>query len=116
MRAKALALTELFISWSSNAPPATASPWYPARAARRGSQVRCAHPDGYPIVQALIERGVIGDFRAATCAAAGGEDLLRFGFTPLYVGFADVWDAADSSPRCWRAVSGRRRGSTGAAP
>ena len=52
---------------------------------RRGSQVSFAHPDGYAIMQALIERGVIGDFRA--------PDVLRFGLAPLYVRYVDVWDA-----------------------
>ncbi|MFY0637565.1 kynureninase [Maricaulis maris] len=54
---------------------------------QRGSQVSFAHPDGYPIMQALIARGVIGDFRA--------PDILRFGFTPLYVGYEDVARAVD---------------------
>ena len=57
----------------------------PTNAARRGSQVSFAHPAGYAIMQALIERGVIGDFRA--------PDVLRFGLAPLYVRYVDVWDA-----------------------
>ncbi len=57
----------------------------PTESATRGSQVSFAHPDGYAIMQALIERGVIGDFRA--------PDVLRFGLAPLYVRFVDVWDA-----------------------
>jgi kynureninase len=57
----------------------------PRDAESRGSHVSFAHPAGYEIVQALIARGVIGDFRA--------PDVLRFGFTPLYLRFVDVWDA-----------------------
>jgi len=54
-------------------------------AATRGSQVSFRHTDGYAIMQALIDRGVIGDFRA--------PDLMRFGFAPLYNRFVDVYDA-----------------------
>ena len=57
----------------------------PRDAAARGSQVSLTHPQGYAIMQAIIDRGTIGDFRA--------PDILRFGFAGLYVGFADVWDA-----------------------
>jgi kynureninase len=51
----------------------------------RGSQISFAHEHGWPIMQALIAGGVIGDFRS--------PDIMRFGFTPLYLGFAELWDA-----------------------
>ncbi len=54
----------------------------PRDGTRRGSQVSFRHPQGYAIMQALIDRGVIGDFRA--------PDVLRFGFTPLYIGESEV--------------------------
>lgn len=57
----------------------------PRNPALRGSHVSLAHPDGYAIMQALIARGVIGDFRA--------PHFIRFGFTPLYMSRTDVWDA-----------------------
>ena len=53
----------------------------------RGSQVSFRHAEGYPIMQALIARGVIGDFRA--------PDILRFGITPLYLRFVDIWRAVE---------------------
>jgi kynureninase len=59
----------------------------PRDGALRGSHVSFAHPEGYAIMQALIARGVIGDFRA--------PDILRFGLTPLYLRFIDLWDAVE---------------------
>ncbi|MCH8863048.1 MAG: kynureninase [Proteobacteria bacterium] len=52
---------------------------------KRGSQVSLHHADGYAIMQALIARGIIGDFRA--------PDVMRFGMTPLYLRYRDIWDA-----------------------
>ncbi|MGZ5240594.1 MAG: kynureninase [Caldimonas sp.] len=94
LRRKSIALCELFIERVEAACAGhgveLATPRDPAL---RGSQVSFAHGDGYAIMQALIERGVIGDFRAGH--PEGGEaDLLRFGFTPLYTRFVDAWDAA----------------------
>ena len=60
----------------------------PRNASARGSHLVFAHPEGYAVMQALIERGVIGDFRA--------PDLMRFGFAPLYNSHEDVWRAADT--------------------
>ncbi|MFC7330612.1 kynureninase [Marinactinospora rubrisoli] len=83
VRAKSLVLTDLFRSMAEAAGLAALTP---RAAERRGSQVALRHPDGYAIVRALIERGVIGDFRA--------PDVLRFGFAPLYLRHVDVFDAA----------------------
>lgn len=95
LRAKSLALTELFIQRVE--PLLTAHGFglaTPREPAARGSQVSLTRSEGaYEIIQALIARGVIGDFRAGDGGAH--PDILRFGFTPLYVGFADVWRAAD---------------------
>ncbi len=88
MRAKSVALTELFIALVEERCAGMgfelASPRDPAR---RGSQVAFRHPHGYGIVRALIERGVVGDFRS--------PDVCRFGFAPLYVRHVDVWDAVE---------------------
>ncbi|MFF2370707.1 kynureninase [Agromyces sp. NPDC058110] len=110
LREKSLRLTELFISLVDS----RLARWgievvTPRQSAARGSQVslRAGEADGYAVVQALIERGVIGDFRA--------PDLMRFGFTPLYVSHADVWDAVDVladilETEVWREPRFARRG------
>lgn len=87
IREKSLALTELFITLvESRGADHGLTLVTPRDPAARGSQASFAHATGgYPIMQALIARGVIGDFRA--------PDILRFGFTPLYTRFVDVWDA-----------------------
>jgi kynureninase len=59
----------------------------PREHAKRGSQVSFTHPHGYAVMQSLIERGVIGDYRE--------PEIMRFGFTPLYTSYADVWDAVE---------------------
>jgi len=89
LRRKSLALTELFIELvESRCAGHGLSLTTPRDPHQRGSQVSFTRADGgYAIVQALIARGVIGDFRA--------PDVLRFGFTPLYTRFADVWDAVE---------------------
>ncbi|PZP29432.1 MAG: kynureninase [Roseateles depolymerans] len=86
LRAKSLALSEAFIGAIEGRIP-DAEIHTPRDAAQRGSQVSISLPqgvDGYAVMQALIARGVIGDFRA------GFPELLRFGFAPLYNGFEDV--------------------------
>jgi kynureninase len=95
LRSKSLALTDLFMQLvrtrvhGHGFGVAT-----PANPSARGSQVSLTRSEGaYAIVQALIARGVIGDFRAGD----GDQhlDILRFGFTPMYIGYADVWHAAE---------------------
>ena len=81
LRAKSLVLSDLFIAEVEARCPEL-SLFTPRDHARRGSQVSFRHPQGYAIMRALIDRGVIGDFRA--------PDALRFGFTPLYIDEADV--------------------------
>lgn len=73
----------------------------------RGSQVSYSHPQGFPIMQALIAAGVIGDYRE--------PNILRFGFTPLYVSYTDIWDTvtilADIlKKRTWEQPAFQRRG------
>jgi kynureninase len=87
VRAKSLALTDLFIALVGERLPGVFDLVTPLEHARRGSQVAIRHPEGYGIIQALIEAGVIGDFRA--------PDICRFGFTPLYLRFVDVFDAVE---------------------
>ena len=99
LRAKSLALTDLFIDAVEALCPGAFTLVTPREHARRGSQV-CLTPtdalpagSAYAIVQALIARGVIGDFRAGD---AQQPDILRFGFTPLYLSFDNVLGAAQA--------------------
>jgi kynureninase len=98
LRRKSLALTELFVELVEHRCAGfdleLATPREPAL---RGSQVSFAKADGgYAVMQALIARNVIGDFRAGDPnAPRPSRDLLRFGFTPLYTRFVDVWDAVE---------------------
>ncbi|GAB3466889.1 kynureninase [Massilia terrae] len=88
LRTKSLALTDLFIelveSRCGGHPLGLVTP---REHARRGSQVSFTHPHGFGVMQSLIERGVIGDYRE--------PHIMRFGFTPLYTSYADVWDAVE---------------------
>ncbi len=89
IRAKSEALGEIFrILVDSLAEKLELTRASPRDFASRGSQMCYRHRHGYAIMQALIERRVVGDFRA--------PDILRFGFAPLYVRHVDVWDAAAS--------------------
>lgn len=86
IRAASLALSDRFIAEVERRCPALTLA-SPRSHDERGSQVSFRHPNGYAIMQALIDRGVIGDFRA--------PDILRFGFTPLYLDDADITAAAE---------------------
>jgi len=88
IRAKSLALTDLFIALvEQRCAPHGLQLVTPRAHDRRGSQVSFAHPHGYAIMQALIAHGVIGDYRE--------PEIMRFGFTPLYTRYIDVWDAVE---------------------
>ncbi|MDO9112173.1 MAG: kynureninase [Polaromonas sp.] len=96
LRAKSLALTDLFITLvEERCAGHGLGLATPREHAQRGSQVCLSRSEGaYAIVQALIARGVIGDFRAGS-GDGRHPDILRFGFTPLYIGFEDVWHAVE---------------------
>jgi kynureninase len=90
IRAKSVALGEFFIRLVDNElAPFGFTVVSPRDAATRGSQVSLAHAQGFSIMQALIARGIIGDFRA--------PDIVRFGFAPLYVRYVDVFDAVEAA-------------------
>ncbi|MEU9372613.1 kynureninase [Streptomyces sp. NPDC048255] len=87
VRAKSLALTDFFLDCvAAYVPQGTVESVTPAEHAHRGSQISLRTDNAREVMRELISRGVIGDFRA--------PDVLRFGFTPLYVGFADAERAA----------------------
>lgn len=107
VRRKSLRLTDLFIERME---PLCRRYGFelitPLEHERRGSQVAYAHPEGYAIMQALIASGVIGDFRA--------PNILRFGFTPLYLRYQDVAEAVERlervmSQELWKAERFRER-------
>jgi kynureninase len=88
IRQKSLALSDLFIQLIEER--CASHPLRletPREHVRRGSQVSVAHPDGYAVMKALIDRGVMGDYRE--------PEIMRFGFTPLYTRFVDAWDAVE---------------------
>ena len=95
LRAKSLALSDLFITLvEQRCAGHGLTVVTPREHARRGSQVSLAREQGgYAIMQALIARGVIGDFRSGD--GKQRADILRFGLTPLYTGFEDVWRALE---------------------
>ena len=86
IRRKSLAMTDLFIELvEQECAGQDLDLVTPRDHAYRGSHVSFRHPEGYAIVQALIARGVIGDYRE--------PEVMRFGVTPLYLRFVDIWDA-----------------------
>ncbi len=86
IREKSKALGDLFLALAERRCPGFEIAC-PRNAEERGSQVALRHPHGDAIMRALIDRGVIGDFRA--------PDVLRFGLAPLYTRYVDIWDAID---------------------
>ncbi|ROZ71326.1 kynureninase [Ramlibacter sp. WS9] len=115
LRAKSLALTDLYIRLVEERCAGHGLELVtPRDHGRRGSQVCLTRRDvkeagaasgAYAIVQALIARGVIGDFRAGD---AKHPDILRFGFTPLYIGFEDVWHSVEHLKQVLESAEWRR--------
>lgn len=107
LRTKSMALTEAFVELvEARCAGLGLELASPREANMRGSQVAFRHAEGYAVMQALIARGVIGDFRA--------PDLLRFGLAPLYVRFVDLFDAAEQlreilAERAWDRPEFKRR-------
>ena len=107
VEAKAQQLTTLFIDEVEARCGAMLRLASPREPLARGSHISFAHPQGYAVMQALIERGIIGDFRA--------PDLMRFGFAPLYNSFADAVNAAEAladvlATRAWDQPRFHQRG------
>lgn len=108
LREKSLALTSLFIALVEDrlaAHPLTLIT--PRDESQRGSHVSFRHPEGFAVVKALVAAGVIGDYRE--------PEVMRFGFTPLYLGYADVWDAVETlrevlDSASWDTAEFKRRG------
>jgi kynureninase len=108
VRRKSLALTGLFMRLiDERVSGGHALDLLTPRDERRGSQLSYRHPEGFAIVNALISLGVVGDYRE--------PGVLRFGFAPLYTGYADVWDSVEAVRRVlddglWRDERFRQRG------
>ena len=118
LREKSLALSDMFIALAEQQfAKHGLSLHTPRQHGQRGSQVSLGCPaglNGYAAMQALIARGVVGDFRAGDGSAAE-PDLLRFGFTPAYTRFVDVFDAVDHLAQVldsgqWRDARFQRQG------
>jgi kynureninase len=100
-RRKSMALGDLFIKLvDDNCSGFELSVASPRDAALRGSQVSLRHPNAYPVMRALIDRGVVGDFRT--------PDLMRFGFAALYTRYVDIYDAVDALRQVLTAGTWRR--------
>ncbi len=93
IREKSMALCQLFIQLvRQNCAEYDLDIIGPENPQQRGSHVSIAFPHGYQVVQAMIEQGVTGDFRA--------PNLMRFGFAPLYIGYQQIWQGVEVLRKC----------------